>query len=476
MNEVLEDIFGNSHVLNKQLGAKGGQGSVFRTEDPNIAVKLISTVKDEEKSVDELNRHYTDLRLLPIHTKTHITLPCAVLSKRVGYVMQLLDDMQDFDSAVNSKAVSEFNENPWLKKLSEDTDESVAGFFNDYICSGARRRRLNMYREAAETLALLHSRGLVYCDFSGRNCFVSTEADNIVWLIDSDNLGFAGKLSPDIVCTERFAAPEVINKAQFSMWSDCYSFAVSLFCDLMCAHPFIGALCRQKDDEDSFDEEDEFGDADAFAEDWESVAYQGNLPWILDKNDSSNRIYDGLLNNPEDTLTAGLLRLFDRTFSETGRHRRKSRPTMQEWFFALSEAADTSIRCSHCGMDFDASSDRCPWCGSKPLTITLESVKDGHVFWRISREADEGKLIQIPERLINGPKISADHSYIFSVQCHEDSVSVSDMAYSFSWAVSVDDGKSFREIFGTVDIPNGSFIRCTNKDTKESVIVEVYVL
>ena len=38
-NDIIEDINGYKHTLTKEI-ARGGQGAVYRTQNPNIAVKL----------------------------------------------------------------------------------------------------------------------------------------------------------------------------------------------------------------------------------------------------------------------------------------------------------------------------------------------------------------------------------------------------------------------------------------------------
>lgn len=332
------------------------------------------------------------------------------------------------------------------------------------MATGGARRRLSTYLGAARVLSELHAKGLVYCDFSGRNCFVSTAPGNdTVWLIDADNLSFAEAISKDAVCTDEFAAPEVIRRGLFSPWSDCYSFAISLFKDLMCIHPFMGALLEQNYNEDDF------------ADDTDARAFQGDFPWICDQDDNSNSGDYGLAEQREMILTNRLFRLFDRTFCETGRKKRKTRPTMLEWFFALAEALDGSVRCQHCGMDFDVSLGKCPWCDTVPRLVSLESRKANAVFWKYTKEAVDGVELHLPSRLIEGPKPSSRDDTVFSIRCEKDSMRLFDMDPGYTWAVSLDGGVSFHDIFGNADIPSGSLVRCTGAEPDDIVMIEVKI-
>lgn len=462
MTTQYEDIYGHIHMLTKQIGQAGGQGVVFRTKDPDLAVKLIynSTTTDISGDTSE-NRRFAELRLLPLPERINLTLPRAQLKDAAGYVMMLLDDMQEFGDALAADNTNCSLANPWLEELRGSAPEFV-DFIGGYIATGGVRRRLIMYLEAARVLAALHARGLVYCDFSGRNCFVSTVPGNdTVWLIDADNLSLAESISKEAVCTEEYAAPEVIRKGLFSPWSDCYSFAISLFKDLMCIHPFMGALLEQ-----------DF-DGDDFADDMEARAFQGEFPWICDSEDDSNSGSYGLVEQREMIMTDRLFRLFDRTFSKTGRAKRKTRPTMLEWYFALAEAVDGAVRCGHCGMDFDISLGKCPWCDTKPSIISLESRKGGATLWRFTREAVDGAELHVPARLLGGARPSAWDDAVFDIRCGESSICISNMDPGYTWAVSLDGGGTFKDISGCAEVPKASLVRCTSKELDDMVMVEV---
>jgi serine/threonine protein kinase len=458
MKKEYEDIYNHVHMVKEQIGKAGGQGSVFRTMDPNLAVKLIHNGTDTTK-----NRRYAELRLLPLPKRINLTLPCAELKDAEGYVMMLLDDMQEFDDAFTPDDDNGGIANPWLDEIRDSAPE-FADFIGGYMATGGVRRRLSAYLGAAQVLSALHAKGLVYCDFSGHNCFVSKMQENdVVWLIDADNLSFAEAISKDAVCTDEYAAPEVIQKGLFSPWSDCYSFAISLFKELMCIHPFMGALVEQDSDEEDF------------ADDMEARAFQGEFPWICDQDDDSNSGDDGLVEQREIILTKRLFRLFDRTFSETGRKKRKIRPTMLEWFFALAEALDSLVRCQHCGMDFDVSLGKCPWCDTVPRVISLESRKGTSTLWKFAKEAIDGSELRVPARVIEGPRPSARDDMAFVIRCEKDGICISNMNPGYAWAVSLDGGGSFRDIFGHADIPNRSLVRCAGTEPDDAVTIEVRI-
>lgn len=464
MKKQYEDIYGHIHMLTKQIGEAGGQGAVFRTMDPDLAVKLIHKITKTDVSTDtSKNRRYAELRLLPLPGRINLTLPRAELKDAAGYVMMLLDDMQEFGDAFTPDDHNGGMENPWLDEMRDSAPE-FADFIGGYMATGGVRRRLSAYLGAACVLSELHAKGLVYCDFSGRNCFISTAPGNdTVWLIDADNLSFVKAISKDAVCTDEYAAPEVIRGGFFSPWSDCYSFAISLFKNLICIHPFMGALLEQ-----DFNEDD-------FADDTEARAFQGDLPWICDQDDSSNSGGYGLADQREMILTDRLFRLFDRTFSEKGRKKRKTRPTMLEWFFALAEALDGSVRCQCCGMDFDVSLGKCPWCDTVPRLVSLESRKGNAPLWKFTREAVDGAELYVPARLIEGPKPSSRDDTGFAIRCGKDGIRMFDMDPGYVWAVSIDGGESFRDIFGHVDIPNGSLVRCADTKPDDAVLIEVKI-
>ena len=167
MGQQFEDIYGYTHNATTEI-SRGGQGIVFRTENPNIAVKVALNSLGNGFSEDSSdNEAFESLRLLPIPSKINLTLPQATLRKYSGYVMTLLDDMESFESSFDYSFQTKCGYiNEWLESLG---NEELTEVFGQYIISGGLRRRLNAYLHIAKMLSQLHSNGLVYCDFSTKN-------------------------------------------------------------------------------------------------------------------------------------------------------------------------------------------------------------------------------------------------------------------------------------------------------------------
>ena len=99
MEQQFDDIYGYTHNTTSEI-SRGGQGIVFRTENPNIAVKVaLNSLRNGFSEDASDNEVFESLRLLPIPKKINLTLPQATLRKYSGYVMTLLDDMESFESA-----------------------------------------------------------------------------------------------------------------------------------------------------------------------------------------------------------------------------------------------------------------------------------------------------------------------------------------------------------------------------------------
>ena len=283
------DDDGNVHHLLKQPLGRGGQGVVLRTRSPHIAVKLIGAVEDapaapEARSAQKLwgqltkapgialspdaqkhsalRRRLEDVRALPL-PGLHLAQPLSMLRDHVGYTMRLLTGMVPMRTLIAE---------PGTAKLGEF-----------YQSSGGLGRRLELLANTAGLLARLHAVPLVYADVSPNNVFISETAEaSEVWLIDLDNLDYLSANAPGIF-TPGFGAPELVTgRAGVSTLSDSYSFAILAFWVLTQQHPFLG------------DYVDEGGWDDDGDEDREQLAFRGELPWIEDAADDSNRASKGI--------------------------------------------------------------------------------------------------------------------------------------------------------------------------------------
>ena len=343
------DERGNVHVLDKVLG-EGGQGIVLATNNPDIAVKLISgevQPTSERKGTllerlthgfgtalvtgdaehKKLRTRLETVQTLPI-PDLYLARPLAMLRGHVGYTMRLLRDMEPIRTLI----------------LSAETENLKA----EYINTGGLRRRLRLLAKTAETLGRLHSIPLVYADVSPNNVFVSSSVKaNEVWLIDADNLHFQSAPGPQVY-TPGFGAPEIVaGHAPISTLSDTYAFAILAFYVLAQTHPFLGNQVEEGGWEESVDLEEQ--------------AYAGELPWVEDEDDDRNWSDKGIPR--EFILTSRLRRLFQQTFGP-GRREIASRPNMLEWAETLHQCADATITCGGCGWTFYVAQKKCPWCPS----------------------------------------------------------------------------------------------------------------
>ena len=396
---VYVDENSRRHYATSEL-SRGGQGIVLRTTDPEIVIKLeldpfTYEIIDGNNSAS--NRKYKNLRLLPIHASenVHITLPVATLKDNPGYIMRLLNDMLPFEKAFDLHGAEPVT-NEWLDSISAYSPE-CAETFGKYIATGGARRRLNAYMKAATYLTKLHSHGLVYCDISLKNMFISSGLDSLnVWLIDADNINYQKMTLKSSFFTPPFGAPELWRGGGCTFYSDCYALAVSLFWDVTGNHPFKGSLT------------DELSEESDFADEGVEVAYSGDYPWIGDKTDSRNAT-DAQMIPYETIFDNKMLDLFQAMFSKAGREARETRPTMFQIADRLAHAVDERIKCPTCEMDhnyFD--NDFCPWCNMRytPVltanTFYLTGGSKGERLWQFAENADEGARIAIPKRIVSG--------------------------------------------------------------------------
>lgn len=352
MNERTEldqivDVNGNIHYLGSKIG-EGGQGAVYRTKDPSLAIKLVTDSEgnpitdrsSRKKYIAQLER----MRILPL-PDMHLAKPVVLLAEPyVGYVMRLLSDM----TSVQKSFIA-----PPQTNLSEF-----------YLHSGGLRRRLIVLAKIAQLLNELHSIPLVYADISPGNIFVSSDLDSSeVWLIDADNLQYESKVG-SFIYTPSFGAPEVVSeKSGVDTLTDVYSFAIMAYWILTQQHPFLGSAI-----EDSGGWDDDSDD-----EDMEEKAYRGELPWVNDSEDDSNSTNSGI--PPSLVISKRLMQLFRATFEE-GRLNPIKRPSIQLWINVLQQAADMTIACRECKSTYYVHSDllACPFCKTKrPAFLYLQS-------------------------------------------------------------------------------------------------------
>ena len=93
------DEYQNVHIQDKKLG-QGGQGIVYRTKDPDLAIKLVTDESGnplrDTTSLKKYSQRFKRVRLLPLPEGLNISVPAALLQNSAGYVMQLLSEMVPF--------------------------------------------------------------------------------------------------------------------------------------------------------------------------------------------------------------------------------------------------------------------------------------------------------------------------------------------------------------------------------------------
>lgn len=394
--EIRVDEFGNVFHLRKEL-SRGGQGVVFRTKDPDLAIK--QPLNPETGEVDlgsNMKRVFRGVRSLPIPKDARVALPLSILRDQPGYVMRLLNGMRPFDSAfylkgdVKEKMKTEVEDSglpEWLKGAGLDQALPLL----NYSRTGSTKKRLLALAGCAAVLSRLHNNGLVYCDISPNNVFIDLLTDE-VWLIDADNLRFEQRRGGATVFTPRFGSPEVVQGQDASREvSDAWSFAVMAFEMLALNHPFIGARVLDPEGADGGWDCEEAEVTDDF-EDLDEKAYAGYFPYIDDEDDDSNAADSAGIPRPL-VLTPMLRWMFQQTLG-FGRTEPHKRTPLSLWAMAMAQAHDHSLVCPKCRMSYFDSEESCPYCEEpKPDYVTLESG-----VWDLVVQEKE---FTVPHRLIN---------------------------------------------------------------------------
>jgi len=409
-NEYVDE-YQNVHIQDKVLG-QGGQGVVFRTKDPDLAIKLVTdesgTPVTDKESVERYSKRFKRVRLLPLPKSLNISVPAALLQNNAGYVMQLLSEMVPFSHFwLDGKSAEKIGPDDipaWLSAMPEKEAKKIVHYYR----TGGLRRRLHALYKCAALLARLHGNGMVYGDISPNNIFISEGLDDSsVWLIDADNIRFEITAGGSVVYTPKYGAPELVQgKDGGRPSSDCHAFAVVAFYLLSLIHPFIGKKVDGTDEGD-------WADEDIDSEDAEDKAYAGLFPWVDDQLDDSNSSESGLPRSL--LLTEKLTMLFEGTFGP-GRTSAWLRPTIYHWPEALAQAADMTVTCPSCSMNYyydfihpETEDHNCPYCKApRPQVLILESYRwngpDKPLIspcWRYVREIPQSSELTIPRRVFD---------------------------------------------------------------------------
>ncbi len=366
---LLVDENGLRYDINEEMkyGA-GGQGVVYKvTNNDKIAIKVkvpidASSVRDAGSngavlSDDKYESYARKIRyvqsLNAVHEIDHIATPIALLQKPYcGYVMRFMGRMVS---------------------IGQHMGKTQENLLSERGKNNSLAKKLKVLAKLAAILCDLRAHGLVYCDISPGNVFVSRESNSDeVWLIDLDNLRYSG-VSGCAIGTPRYRAPEIASGEHTNtFYSDAYSFALLAYEYLVMASPFFGAMSSQAETEDLWDE----AEPDAAADDFSALSEKGEIPYVYEGEQNARIEQSGI---PLDyVMTDTLKDLFLRTFNETGRKNPVSRPSVKEWKDAFEDAY---YRVSTCSNGHDHLGVKCLWCDrekeqdtNRYFSLTVEDV------------------------------------------------------------------------------------------------------
>ena len=424
---IFVDTNNIKYVLKNLIG-RGGQGAVYATDEPDIALKFLVTSNSESQfaelnlepnAIERFKSKIFHLSHLQIDESIKVSMPLSILSECGGYTLKLLGGKTNFDSFFP----------PNYDSLQTD-EKKATETIRFFIKTGGLKLRYKALGVAATELSKLHSRGLVYCDISSSNLFVisevlkaeenreerKSEQNNLnedlsctVWFIDADNIDYESNISPYAVYTPGYGAPEIIqlmavadktNKAITSkMYSDCYSFSILSFKTIFLAqHPFYGNSPKM-------DNKDDIQFFIGGHKQTVSCADFGSLPWINDSDDNSNALETLMPFNL--ILNENLQFLYHLTFdSNKGRNYPYIRPSIFLWSYEFFRAYDRTITCPDCGFTYDYSLHSCPKCDKvKDKTIVFKTfilTDNGrlkHSVWEFAKNIITSKDIKLPKRL-----------------------------------------------------------------------------
>ena len=476
-----EDIYGHTYTTDSEPQVKeGGRGFIVRTTEPDIALKIITDPNTNTIVTDDRNNEkYIDLRILPIPDKLPVALPQFALKGVEGYAMMLPNDMCEFaeafalDEQYYWSALQTVEPDPLLKFFAHNPEfqspDQYARIYA-YMKTGGLRRRLAAYMKAAAILTRLHTAGLVFCDFSDRNAFVSSDQNHDhVLFVDADNLNYSELIASGFY-TPGFGAPEIMRgEGICSFYSDCFSFATALFQTVLNWHPFDGKAYRTALGTNS--------------EEAEQLKDCGGFAWILNDEDDSNDGRNFLILSDELLLTDGLRELFRQTFCGDACRHPILRPTMLQWVYETAFALDNVIRAESCGSDYSAAAEHfadCPYDGAAVSAIRLKSylLDDNDLksaeLWQFTHETVASKL-NVPMRILNGFKCREIDAIAFSLQFEGGKILLQTETadYAFSYKDGADGAESqFRSYGGFCFAERRFSIKCRHNKTGRRVLIE----
>lgn len=420
ITEVM-DSYGTVHTITKQLGQAGGQGIVFKTKNPKIVVKFLLGSRNNNDQMEEpfvyskesSGKIFREKALKikkiiekPFLKNSHIAYPIARLEDYSGYVMLFMDEMCDFSDFVNRNKTKEV---------------------------GGLRRKYDLLAKLSIILSKLHSVGMVYCDISSGNVFVTKNKkfeNQNVWLIDPDNIYIPSMEQGGGAYTVQYAAPEIVNEEKAcTCASDIYAFASLAFETVFTILPFAGKEAANFRGNDSPSPDD--WDAEPSPDDWDAepspvkqeqkpkvdARYSGKSAWVLDANDDSNRVEGLTLENSKLYMTDSVYKLFELMFT-AGKQNLNMRPPSFVWPKYLFEAKDLIINCNNKNCQhsfiFNTNMTHCPYCNEKLPNMIQIFNKDRLVFVH-ELNFKSSEQFYLPERLFFPFNIETGNNSYFKV-------------------------------------------------------------
>lgn len=354
MTKTIYDENGRKYIIDtKNKLGEGGQGAVYRvSNDKKIAIKTLAVASQDnvcQENTDDIimmNDEYYDyfskkirhiMAIDAITNVNNLATPIAMLKKPYcGYVMRFMNDMENISNQMRR------TEDNLIPRVSHNT---------------SLIKKMSVLAKLSSIIREMNSHGLVYCDFSPGNVFVSKSVDSHeVWLIDMDNLHFSGK-TKNTIGTPHYRAPEIANGTQKgnTFYSDIYSFALLAYEYLTLSTPFCGSMSVEKEDDDWA--ESDWDSDEQNENDFDFKIENGLVPYVYEQKGNDPIAESGI---PADLVfTPQIADLFLKTFGETGRLHPESRPSASEWAEAFEEAVNLISICSngHTNLDFN-----CIWC------------------------------------------------------------------------------------------------------------------
>ena len=341
MNNSVKDENGNIYNLADKLG-EGGQGCVFTVRENDSVV--IKALVDDKLNILQDEKKYLEYqqnvrRIIAVGEYENIAVPYVMLEKPYcGYVMLFMNGLQSIDKLMLPYLYKNKSTGKIYIHSTSKADRTISKqgskqeFDFAYNFNGTLAKRLKCLAKLAKIMGEFEDTDVVYCDLSPNNIYISKDPKSYeTWLIDLDNL----RHSKDIygpIGTPGYMAPEVSRGNPNTIYSDRYSFALVAYRFLLMKEPFLG---QAQDDFCSW--EDDSSDEDAF----EQAVANGEIAWIWEKDDDSNRSNTGL--NPYEMLNEDIVNLFERTFNADGRNNPTHRPSMWEWYDALLQASESTF-------------------------------------------------------------------------------------------------------------------------------------